>query len=246
MRYLSLILILFHSSLVFAEGRDVDYKVGRDTFRGYFVSQQKTSPLVLLVHDWDGITRYEKRRASMLYELGYSVFVIDLFGKDVRPTIVAEKRKLTQSLYSDRQRMRTLLDGGLSAAGQYGADVENSVVAGYCFGGAAVLEFARSGTDLKGFVSFHGGLATPEGQDYSKVKGEVFIFHGTADNAVSMDEFAELAQALEQDGIKHEMITYSGAPHAFTVFGSDRYRKDADLKSWQRFTLFLDQTLHNN
>jgi len=129
---------------------------------------------------------------------------------------------------------------------QYGADVENSVVAGYCFGGAAVLEFARSGTDLKGFVSFYGGLATPEGQGYSKVKGEVLIFHGTADNAVSMDEFAELAQVLEEDGIKHEMITYSGAPHAFTVFGSDRYRKDADSKSWQRFTVFLDQVLGSN
>jgi len=89
MRYLFLILILFHSSLVFAEGRAVEYKVGRDTFRGYFMSQQKTSPLVLLVYDWDGITSYEKRPASMLHPLGYSVFVIDLFGKDVRPTIVA-------------------------------------------------------------------------------------------------------------------------------------------------------------
>ena len=39
------------------------------------------------------------------------------------------------------------------------------------------------------------------------------------------------------------MITYSGAPHAFTVFGSERYRKDADEKSWQRFTGYLATTL---
>ena len=39
------------------------------------------------------------------------------------------------------------------------------------------------------------------------------------------------------------MITYSGAPHAFTVFGGDRYREDADRKSWQRFTRYLDATL---
>ena len=38
-------------------------------------------------------------------------------------------------------------------------------LSGYCFGGAAVLEFARSGADLKGFATFHGGLKTPEGQD---------------------------------------------------------------------------------
>ena len=202
--------------------------------------------MILLIHDWDGITSYEKQRASMLNQLGYSVFVIDLFGKDVRPTAVAEKRKLTQALYSDRQRMRTLLDGGLAAANKYVGNIKNTVVAGYCFGGAAVLELARSGAELKGFVSFHGGLATPDDQGYSKVKSQILVFHGSADKAVSMDDFAELAQALENEGVKHEMITYSGAPHAFTVFGSDRYRKDADLKSWQRFTQFLDQILRSN
>lgn len=246
MRYLMLIFIFFHFSLAFADGRDVDYQVGGDTFEGYFISQQKNEPLILLVHDWDGITGYEKRRASMLNELGYSVFVMDLFGKDVRPTVVAEKRKLTKALYSDRQRMRILLEGGLAAAKQLGANVDNAVVAGYCFGGAAVLELARSGADLKGFVSFHGGLTTPDNQDYSKVKSEILVLHGTADTAVSMDDFAELAQTLEEEGIKHEMTTYSGAPHAFTVFGSDRYREGADLKSWQRFTLFLDYILRND
>jgi len=39
------------------------------------------------------------------------------------------------------------------------------------------------------------------------------------------------------------MITYGGAPHAFSVFGTDRYREDADRKSWQRFLDYLDQTL---
>ena len=54
-----------------------------------------------------------------------------------------------------------------------------------------------------------------------------------------MDEFAGLARELEENNIKHEMITYSGAPHAFTVFDSPRYRADADRKSWNRFLDFL-------
>ncbi|HKL21097.1 MAG TPA: dienelactone hydrolase family protein, partial [Tichowtungia sp.] len=58
-----------------------------------------------------------------------------------------------------------------------------------------------------------------------------------------IDSFAELAKTLEAAGVKHEMITYSGAPHAFTVFGSDRYRQDADQKSWRRFTQFLKEML---
>jgi len=58
-----------------------------------------------------------------------------------------------------------------------------------------------------------------------------------------MEDFAQLAVMLEKDGIPHEMITYSGAPHAFTVFGTPRYREDADRKSWQRFLSFLQETL---
>jgi dienelactone hydrolase len=58
-----------------------------------------------------------------------------------------------------------------------------------------------------------------------------------------MDQFAQLARELEEFGVMHEMITYGGAPHAFTVFGEDRYREDADKKSWQRFIAFLGETL---
>jgi dienelactone hydrolase len=58
-----------------------------------------------------------------------------------------------------------------------------------------------------------------------------------------MEDFATLAVALETAGVTHEMTTYSGAPHAFTVFGSDSFRKDADEKSWKRFGEFLTETL---
>ena len=194
---------------------------------------------MLLVHDWDGMTDYEVKRAQMLAQLGYGVFAVDLFGTGIRPTATADKKRLTAQLYSDRTRMRALLQGGLEEARKQGGNIANSVAMGYCFGGSAVLEWARAGVDLKGFVSFHGGLETPVGQDYRAVKGDLLVLHGTADASVSMAQFAALAETLEQQGRRHEMITYSGAPHAFTVFGTDRYREDADRKSWQRFVAFL-------
>ena len=126
---------------------------------------------------------------------------------------------------------------------QAGADVDNVVVAGYCFGGAGVLELARSGADLKGFATFHGGLKTPKGQNYEKTRGEILIMHGTADSAITMDQFAALANEIESAGVAHEMITYSGALHAFTVFGGSRYQETADKKSWKRFQEFLKDRL---
>jgi dienelactone hydrolase len=179
----------------------------------------------------------------MLAELGYAVFAADLFGKGVRPTEMVDKKQHTGELYKDRAKLRALIQGAVDEAKQQGANTGNAVVMGYCFGGAAVLEYARSGADVKGHVTFHGGLSTPEGQDYSKAKGQVLILHGTADSAITMADFAALADELEAHGVRHEMISYGGAPHAFTVFGAERYREDADRKSWQRFVAFLDETL---
>jgi dienelactone hydrolase len=212
-------------------------------YEGYYASPSDGAPLVLLVHDWDGLTEYEVKRAGMLEDLGYAVFAVDLYGAGVRPAEMAERRRLTGALYADRAEMRSRLLGGLAAARAQGANVDNAVAIGYCFGGTAVLELARSGAALKGFAPFHGGLATPEGQDYSRTQGEIMVFHGSADTSITLDEFAQLGKELEAQGIAHEMTTYSGAPHAFSVFGSDRYRKEADTRSWARFTRFLAETL---
>ena len=239
----TLMLVAILSTTAAAAGKAVSYQANGNSYEGYFITPGAGAPLVLLVHDWDGLTDYEVKRAGMLKEMGFAVFAVDLFGAGVRPTEEAEKRRHTAELYGDRDKMRSLLNAALAAAKAEGADTANAVAMGYCFGGAAVLELARSGAELKGFVAFHGGLTTPEGQDYANTKGKLLILHGTADTSVTMEDFARLAAALEEKKVSHEMITYGGAPHAFTVFGTDRYREDADKKSWRRFGEFLSETL---
>ena len=238
-----LLILMIPAAALGASGKPVTYQVNGAAYEGYYISPAPRTPLVVLIHDWDGLTDYEVKRAHMLADLGYTVFAADLFGAGVRPTEVKDKRQHTGELYKDRKKMRALLNGALSAARAEGADITNAVTAGYCFGGAAVLEWARAGAGLKGFVTFHGGLQTPGGQDYSQARGKVLILHGTADKHITMDQFATLANELESAGVEHEMITYGGAPHAFTVFKSSRYREAADKKSWLRFQEFLKEVL---
>ena len=242
---LTLLMALFLASpdALGAGGSLVTYQVNGRVYEGYYITPSKQAPLVLLIHDWDGLTDYEIKRADMLSELGYAVFAADLFGKGVRPTTVTDKRQHTGELYKDREKMRALMNGALDAAKERGADTKNAVAMGYCFGGAAVLELARSGADLKGFATFHGGLKTPKGQDYTQTKGEILIMHGSADTNITMDQFADLAKELESAGVAHEMITYGAAHHGFTVFGTNRYQENADRKSWKRFQEFLADTL---
>lgn len=235
--------LVFISISTFALAQDITYQVDGKDYEGYIINKGKNAPLVFLVHDWDGIDEYEKKRSKMLSDLGYSVFAIDMFGKGERPQEVEKKKAKTGELYKDRKKMRMLLNEGFKAAQKAGLNVKNAATVGYCFGGTTILEWAKAGAPLKGFVSFHGGLAVTDGDTYKESKGKLLILHGTADEAVSMQDFASLAVLLEQEKIPHEMITYSGAPHAFTKFGTDRYRKDADEKSWIRFSSFLKEHL---
>ena len=236
-----IVLLPFSSPAV--EGGKVTYEIDGEAYEGYFISPGDKAPLILLIHDWDGLTGYEVKRAGMLADMGYAVFAADLFGAGVRPTKVDDKRQHTGELYKDREKMRRLMTGALEIAAGKGADTGRAVAMGYCFGGAAVLELARAGAGLKGFATFHGGLKTPEGQNYSQAKGSFLIMHGTADSAITMDQFAALAQELESAGIAHEMITYGGAQHAFTVLGGKRYQETADKASWKRFQEFLADKL---
>jgi len=247
MRYIIYVFLLLSVSTVTfgATGAAVTYQVNGQSYEGYYINPSDPAPFVLLIHDWDGLTDYEVKRADMLADLGYAVFALDLFGAGVRPTEVTDKRQHTGELYKNREKMRALMKGALDTAKNRGANIENAVAVGYCFGGAAVLELARSGADLNGFATFHGGLKTPQGQNYAKTKGKILIMHGSADTAITMDQFADLAKELEAAGVANEMITYGGAQHAFTVFGQNRYQETADKKSWKRFTEFLADTLQN-
>jgi dienelactone hydrolase len=132
----------------------VTYQVNGQSYEGYYISPSNQAPFVLLIHDWDGLTDYEIKRANMLAEQGFSVFALDLFGAGVRPTEVTDKRQHTGELYKNREKMRALMKAALNTAKNKGANIENAVVVGYCFGGAAVLELARSGAELKGFAIF--------------------------------------------------------------------------------------------
>lgn len=233
------------------QGQAVTYPIDGGLYEGYVARNEgfgDRQPLVLLIHDWNGIDDYEKRRAQMLAERGYTAFAMDLYGQGVRPETTEEAQAESGKLYGDRETLRSRLFAGLARARQIpGVDPQRVVAIGYCFGGAAVLEFSRAGADLQGFVSFHGGLATPEDQDYSQATGPILILHGADDPVAPMEEVATLANDLTAAGVAFDMELYGGVLHSFTVWGADggssRYDGRADLKSWDSLLAFLSERL---
>lgn len=219
---------------------DVSYSVGDDALTGYWAAAENPQGLVLIVHDWDGLTDYERKRADMLAEMGYDAFALDMFGDDTPTETVDHRRAATGALYQDRTRMRALLQAGVAQARER-SEAEAMVVIGYCFGGAVTLEMARSDmtAEARGYATFHGGLSTPEGQSWDGDEPPLLVMHGGADTSITLQDVTGLASELEEAGNTYTIEVYSNAPHAFTVFGSDRYNARADAASWDAFTAFL-------
>ena len=68
------------------------------------------------------------------------------------------------------------------------------------------------------------------------------MLSGAADPVVpdaALNAFKDELRATPH--VDWQVTSYSGAPHAFTIPGSDRYRPVADARSWRAFVCFLDE-----
>lgn len=228
------------------EAQEYEYVVEDTTFSGYLAYNsrlQESRGTVIIIHDWDGPNAYEYSRAHQLAAKGYTAFAIDLYGKDRQPTSMEENRQRSRELYNDRDLFRQRLMGALNQVPDLPHGSDQIVVMGYCFGGAAVLEMARAGAQVNGFVSFHGGLDLPEGQNYNQVQAPILVLHGSADPVSDMQDLANLMEQLQEAEIPHHAQIYGGARHSFSVHSSGDYELQADQASWAALLNFLERQL---
>jgi dienelactone hydrolase len=89
--------------------------------------------------------------------------------------------------------------------------------AGYCFGGAVVLNMARAGADLAAVAGFHAslGLNTPAPAP-GGVKAKVLVLNGADDPFVKKEQYQALEKDFDAAKADYKVIQYPGAVHAFT------------------------------
>src|SRR5580698_2519615 len=105
------ILVLFSAMGTHAaiQTETVDYQQGDTTLEGFLAYDDSLSgkrPGVLIVHQWQGLTDYEKMRARMLAQMGYVAFCADIYGKDSQPKTLQEAGALSGKFKSDRTLLR--------------------------------------------------------------------------------------------------------------------------------------------
>lgn len=232
----------------------IDYRQGDTTLEGFLAyddAQSGRRPGVLIVHQWKGLTDYERKRAEMLAKLGYTAFAVDIYGKGIRPANAQEAGAQAGKYKRDRALLRARVQAGLAVLrDQSRVDPHRLAAIGYCFGGTTVIELARSGAELGGVVSFHGGLDSPHPEDGQHIRCRVLALHGADDPHVPAKDLAAFEDEMRQAKVDWQLIKYGGAVHSFTDWNAGTntatgaaYNQLADERSWEAMRHFFEEIL---
>ncbi len=230
----------------------VEYKDGDTVLEGFSVYDESIHgkrPAVLIVHQWMGLTDYEKKRAEMLAQLGYNVFALDIYGKGIRPQDTKEAGALAGKYKGDRELLRRRANAGLAVLKKHElTDPQRVAAIGYCFGGTTVIELARSGADIAGVVSFHGALDSPKPEDGKNIKCRVLALHGADDPFVPAKDVTAWEDEMREAHVDWQLVKFGGAVHSFTQWnaGNDNskgaaYNEKADKRSWEDMKEFFGE-----
>ncbi|MGE0435297.1 MAG: dienelactone hydrolase family protein [Planctomycetota bacterium] len=227
----------------------IDYDHDGTTLEGYLAydaSSDVVRPGIVIVHAWMGLDDNARDRARQLAQLGYVAFCADIYGKGVRPATREEASAQAGKYRADRALLRGRANAAVTWLRSHAlCDNDRIAAIGYCFGGGTVLELARSGCDIRGVVSFHGNLDTPNPADAKQIKAAVLVCHGAEDKGVTQERVTDFIAEMRAagDGVDWQLVQYGSAVHGFTHVDTPAYNEKAERRSWELMLDFFEDVL---
>lgn len=231
----------------------VAYEIDGEAFEGTLVYDDAVTELrpgLVMVPNWMGVNNRAAEKAARAAGDKYVVLIADLYGKRVRPSNPDEARAAASALRGDRPLMRKRTQAAVDVlkaqADKVALDSNKLGAIGFCFGGGAILELARSGADLGAFVSFHGNLDTPDPADTRNIKAPVLVLHGADDPAVPQEQVEGFVAEMKAADVDWQLVSYGGAVHSFTdpyanVPGRNEYHPLVAGRAFQAMNDLLDE-----
>jgi len=229
----------------------VTYKQGDTGLEGFIAYDDAATgkrPGIVVFPDWYGISAYAKARAEKLAQLGYVVFIADMYGKGIQPKNNEEAGAEVEKLLKNPALLQARYEAAFDQLRNNPmVDAKKLVATGYCFGGDSALGLARSGADLAATITFHGFLNNPDPATAKNIKGHVLVFWGANDPYVTAKTMAAFEDEMRATSVDWEVVAYANTVHSFTVPAAnsktDAYNPIADQRSWQQMQDFLHDVL---
>lgn len=239
------------------EEKEVDYKVGSQTFKGFLaapIGAKNKLPAIIIVHEWWGHNAYSRQRAKMLAEAGYVAFALDMYGDGKTANHPSQAGDMSGALRGDLKLSEQRFQAAMKELKSHPmVDADKIAAIGYCFGGYIVLEMARRGLDLKVVASFHGSLTAAQKAKKGKIKSKVLVFTGAEDPFVKKEEVDAFEAEMKAAEASYKLFSYPGATHSFTNKDADKlgeefklplaYNQKADQGSWKELLSSFKENL---
>jgi dienelactone hydrolase len=199
----------------------VTYSDGTTTMKGIVVYDDAVTakrPGIIMVHEWWGITPHLRSEAKKYAEQGYTAFVADMYGDAKTADNPKDAGALAGSVMKDSKVMESRFNAAKAALVKHASVNPQRIGAvGFCFGGAVVLNMARTGADLQAVAGFHAslGLNTPQPAP-GTIKAKILVLNGADDPFIKREQYDTFKKELDAAKADYKVIEYPGAVHAFT------------------------------
>ncbi len=197
---------------------------------------------VLVIHENRGLTEHIRTVAGRLAASGYSALALDLLSEEGGTGAFPGEAEVAAALAQipperfDEDMKASVTELKRRMRGKKLAAI------GFCFGGGMVWRLLAAGEHrLAAAAPFYGPF--PEGGDLGGSRAAVLGVYGGLDARVLATLPAAKA-ALEAARLRHELVTFTQADHAFFNDTGARFNPHAATEAWRRTLNWFDGADH--
>jgi carboxymethylenebutenolidase len=193
---------------------------------------------VLVMHENRGLTEHIRTVAGRLAASGYSALAVDLLSEEGGTGAFPGEAEVAAALAQipperfDEDMKASVTELRKRVRGKKLAAI------GFCFGGNMVWRLLTAGEPrLAAAAPFYGPF--PEGATFDGTHAAVLGIYGGLDARVTATRPIAKA-ALEAARLKHELLTFDEADHAFFNDTGARFNPHAATEAWRRALNWFD------
>jgi carboxymethylenebutenolidase len=205
------------------------------------------APGVAILPDVRGLHPFYEDLALRFAEAGVHATALDYFGRTAG--LGPRGDDFDHQPHRERTRPQTIALDVEATVGHLrrpeGGAAERIVTVGFCFGGRHSFLQAAGDLGLDGVIGFYGwpGPADPNDTNAPTLLADRFTcpvlgLFGGADRGIPREAVERFRRALDQAGVRNEIVIYEGAPHSFFDRSYEEHR-EASEDAWKRVLAFV-------